>query len=40
MRYSGTENTLRILVEGKNESEVKKLAEGIASAASLEVGAE
>ncbi|MBI2137151.1 phosphoglucosamine mutase [Candidatus Woesearchaeota archaeon] len=40
VRYSGTENTLRILVEGKDESEVKKLAEGIASAADLEVGVE
>ena len=39
IRYSGTQNVLRIMLEGSNETEVRKLAEGIATAAKKEIGA-
>ncbi len=38
-RYSGTENKLRILVEGKTEKEIKGIADSIASAVKSEIGA-
>ncbi|RME30900.1 phosphoglucosamine mutase [Candidatus Woesearchaeota archaeon] len=39
VRYSGTESKMRILVEGKNETIVKKHADAIEAAAKQEVGA-
>jgi phosphoglucosamine mutase len=39
IRYSGTQNILRILVEGKSEKEINELAQSIAEAAKKEVGA-
>jgi len=38
VRYSGTENKARVMVEGKNKNTVKKLAEGIALAIRKETG--
>lgn len=38
VRYSGTENTLRIMVEGSKLKQVTELANGIASAAKAEIG--
>lgn len=38
-RYSGTESLLRILVEGKTEKEIKRIADSIASAVKSEIGA-
>ena len=37
IRYSGTQNMLRIMLEGDSEHEIKKLAEGIAAAAKKEL---
>ncbi len=39
IRYSGTQNVLRIMLEGNNKDEIKRLAEGIAAAAKKEIGA-
>jgi phosphoglucosamine mutase len=39
VRYSGTENLLRIMVEGKTEAATKRLAQEIADAAKKEIGA-
>ncbi len=39
IRYSGTQNMLRIMLEGTNEKEIKQLAEEIAAAAKREIGA-
>ena len=39
IRYSGTQNLLRIMLEGNNKEEVKSLAEEIAAAAKNEIGA-
>ncbi len=38
IRYSGTENKLRIMVEGQNTLEIKEVAEDIASTAKEELG--
>ncbi|MHC4840455.1 MAG: phosphohexomutase domain-containing protein [Planctomycetota bacterium] len=38
VRYSGTEDLLRVMVEGFDEKEIKKTANGIASAARKEIG--
>ncbi|AKL98243.1 hypothetical protein [Endomicrobium proavitum] len=37
VRYSGTENLLRVMVEGKNKSEIKKIAQGIIESADAEI---
>ena len=37
VRYSGTENLLRVMIEGKNKTEIKKLAQQIAKVAVIEV---
>ncbi len=37
IRYSGTQNTLRIMLEGNDKDEIKKLAEEIATAAKKEL---
>lgn len=39
VRYSGTEPVLRVMIEGRNEKEIKGLAERIAAAAKKEIGA-
>lgn len=39
VRYSGTENLARVMVEGKNEKDVKKFAEEIAAEIKKQVGA-
>jgi phosphoglucosamine mutase len=39
VRYSGTEQLARVMLEGKNEKEIKVLAENIASAIKKELGA-
>ena len=39
IRYSGTQNTLRIMLEGKDGHEIMRLAEEIAAAARKEIGA-
>jgi phosphoglucosamine mutase len=39
VRYSGTENKLRVMVEGQNNSEIREIAEDIASAAKEEINA-
>ncbi len=39
IRYSGTQNVLRIMLEGNNMEEIQKLAEEIAAAAKKEIGA-
>jgi phosphoglucosamine mutase len=39
VRYSGTENLLRIMVEGRSEASVKRLAKEIADAVKKELGA-
>jgi len=39
VRYSGTEQLARVMLEGKNEKEIKELAENIASAIRKELGA-
>ncbi|MAG18233.1 MAG: phosphoglucosamine mutase [Candidatus Diapherotrites archaeon] len=38
VRYSGTENIARIMVEGKNEEEIKKISDSISEAISTEIG--
>lgn len=38
IRYSGTQNILRIMLEGNNREEIQKLAEEIAAAAKKEIG--
>lgn len=38
VRYSGTENICRVMVEGKELNEVNMIAEGIASAIKIEIG--
>lgn len=38
VRYSGTENLMRIMVEGKSEAEIERIASSIAEAARREVG--
>lgn len=38
IRYSGTESKLRILVEGKSETQIKEIAERIAKAVRSEIG--
>ncbi|MCD6478568.1 MAG: phosphoglucosamine mutase [Candidatus Diapherotrites archaeon] len=39
VRYSGTEQLARVMLEGKNEKEIKELAENIAGAIKKELGA-
>ena len=39
VRYSGTEQLARVMLEGRNEKEIKELAENIASAIRKELGA-
>ncbi len=39
IRYSGTQNVLRIMLEGNNKEEIQELAEKIAAAAKKETGA-
>lgn len=39
IRYSGTQNVLRIMLEGNSKEEIQKLAEEIAAAAKKETGA-
>ncbi|MBI2141636.1 phosphoglucosamine mutase [Candidatus Woesearchaeota archaeon] len=39
IRYSGTQNMLRIMLEGNGKEEIKRLAEEIAAAAKKEIGA-
>jgi phosphoglucosamine mutase len=39
IRYSGTENKLRVMVEGQNNSEIREIAEDIASTAKEEINA-
>lgn len=38
VRYSGTENKCRVMIEGKDEAEIKALAEGIADKIRKEIG--
>ena len=38
VRYSGTENVARIMVEGQNEAEIKEMANSIANSIAKEVG--
>jgi phosphoglucosamine mutase len=40
IRYSGTENKLRVMVEGQNSIEIKEIAEDIAKTAKEEINAE
>jgi len=37
VRYSGTENLIRVMVEGKNKNEIKKIAEEIIESADKEI---
>ncbi len=37
VRYSGTENLLRVMVEGKNTKEIKTIAENIADSIGKEI---
>ncbi len=38
VRYSGTENICRVMVEGKNQHEIKQIADGIAMQVKKEIG--
>ncbi|MFH1588499.1 MAG: phosphoglucosamine mutase [Candidatus Diapherotrites archaeon] len=38
LRYSGTENLARVMIEGKNEKEIKKMAEELAEEIRKEIG--
>ena len=38
MRYSGTEPLARVMVEGKDEREIKEMADYIAEAIEKEIG--
>jgi phosphoglucosamine mutase len=38
VRYSGTEFLARVMLEGENEDQIRRLAEGIVSAFEDEVG--
>ena len=38
VRYSGTENLCRIMIEGKDQKQIKKLADNIADAIKKEIG--
>jgi phosphoglucosamine mutase len=38
VRYSGTENLLRVMVEGKEMEEIKTIAENIADSIEKEIG--
>ncbi len=38
VRYSGTENTCRVMIEGKNKKQIQKIAKEIASAIKKEIG--
>lgn len=38
VRYSGTENLLRVMIEGQDKSEIKKMAQDIANSAKQEIG--
>ncbi|MEA5000475.1 MAG: phosphoglucosamine mutase [Endomicrobiaceae bacterium] len=37
VRYSGTENLLRVMIEGQNKAEIKKMAQDIAESAKQEI---
>ncbi|MDP8292767.1 MAG: hypothetical protein P9M04_03025 [Candidatus Orphnella occulta] len=39
MRYSGTENKLRVMVEGQSSTEIKDIAQEIANTAKEELNA-
>ena len=39
VRYSGTQNLCRIMIEGENKSEIQKMANDIAKAMKKEIGA-
>lgn len=39
IRYSGTQSMLRIMLEGNDREEIKRIAEEIAAAAKNEIGA-